>query len=89
MRFGLCYRQPLAFMRSSLLASWETSSETPLGNRAGAELELYRRLFLRTGLDNKKTVWGAGASLWRMRLDYAFNGHDLGNSHRVSMAIKL
>ncbi len=88
-RFGASYRQPIAFMRSSLLASWETSTEPLQKNRAGAELELYRRLFLRAGSDNGQVVYGGGAAVWRMRLDYAFVGHDLGNSHRISIAIKL
>lgn len=88
-RIGASYRQPLSFMRSSLLASWETSTEPLQKARAGAELELYRRLFLRAGADNGKAVWGGGAAVWRLRLDYAFNGHDLGNTHRVSIAIKL
>jgi hypothetical protein len=88
-RFGASYRQPIAFMRSSLLASWEASTEPFQKSRAGAELELYRRLFLRAGSDNGQAVWGGGAAVWRMRLDYAFVGHDLGNTHRVSIAIKL
>lgn len=88
-RFGASYRQPIAFMRSSLLASWEASTEPLQKTRAGAELELYRRLFLRAGSDNGQAVWGGGAAVWRMRLDYAFVGHDLGNSHRVSIAVKL
>lgn len=88
-RVGASYRQPLAFMRSSLLASWETSTEPMQKGRAGAELELYRRLFLRVGWDSDGTVWGGGAAVWRLRLDYAFVGHDLGNTHRVSATIKL
>jgi len=88
-RIGACYRQPIAFMRSSLLASWETSTEPLHKARAGAELELRRRLFLRAGLDGGEAVWGGGAAVWRLRLDYAFKGHDLGNTHRVSIAIKL
>lgn len=88
-RVGASYRQPIAFMRSSLLASWEASTEPMQKSRVGAELELYRMLFLRAGSDNGKAVWGGGAAVWRMRLDYAFVGHDLGNNHRVSIAIKL
>ncbi len=88
-RGGLAYRQPLAFMRSSLLAGWEASTDDLQRNRFGAELELYRRLFLRAGIDNGRTAWGGGADLWRLRLDYAFVGHDLGNTHRVTIAIKL
>lgn len=88
-RIGASYRQPIAFMRSSLLASWETSTEPLHKGRAGAELELYRRLFLRAGLDRGRAVWGGGAAVWRLRLDYAFVGHDLGNTHRVSATINL
>lgn len=88
-RLGAAYRQPLAFMRSSVLASWETSTEPFQRSRAGAELELYRRLFLRAGWDQGKAVWGGGAAVWRLRLDYAWNGHDLGSTHRASIAIRL
>jgi hypothetical protein len=88
-RIGVSYLQPLAFLRSSALACWETSTEPLQKSRAGAELELYRRLFLRGGWDRGQAVWGGGAAVWRLRLDYAWNGHDLGNTHRVSIAIKL
>lgn len=89
LRFGASYRQPVAFMRSSLLLCWETSTEPLHRSRAGGELELYRRLFLRAGWDQNRAVWGGGAAVWRLRLDYAWSGHDLGNTHRASIAIKL
>ena len=32
---------------------------------------------------------GAGLYLWKFRLDYAYQGHELGNSHRISFLIGL
>jgi len=89
LRFGAAFRQPLAFMRSWLLISGETSTEPLQRNRAGAELELYHRLFLRAGWQQSRAVWGGGAAIWRLRIDYALDKHDLGNSHRISLLYKL
>jgi len=54
--------------------------------RAGAELEFFRILCLRTGFYQERFSAGAGLSLLGLQLDYAFINQDLDNTHRISGA---
>jgi len=89
LKAGAAYRQPIVFMRSALLVSWETSTEALQKTRLGGELDLHQHLFLRAGLDQRKLVWGGGLAFWRIKLDYALSKHDLGNTHRVSGSFQI
>ncbi len=52
----------------------------------GAEYELYRRLALRAGLDERNPTFGAGLTVRALSLDYAWIGHrDLAQTQRVSL----
>ncbi|MBN2289656.1 MAG: hypothetical protein JXQ83_10025 [Candidatus Glassbacteria bacterium] len=52
----------------------------------GVEYALYRRMFLRGGLDEKHPTFGAGIFVRSLALDYAWIGHrDLDQTHRISL----
>ena len=52
----------------------------------GFEYTLYRRMFLRGGLDEKHPAFGAGIFVRSLALDYAWIGHrDLDQTHRISL----
>ena len=44
-------------------------------------------IFLRGGADVNDFTAGAGLKLYMVRLDYAFVGYELGNTHRLSAAV--
>ncbi len=53
----------------------------------GAEYEIYRRLALRAGLDERNPSFGAGLAVRSLSLDYAWIGHrDLAQTQRVSIS---
>ena len=52
----------------------------------GLEYNLYERMFLRAGLDERNPTFGAGFKLRALAVDYAWIGHrDLDQTHRVSL----
>jgi len=56
----------------------------------GIEYLLHRRVALRWGENAGSITAGAGLSFGRFRVDYAFGTHhDLGDTHRVSGAVRL
>jgi len=55
----------------------------------GAELALFDIFFIRGGLDRKYPTAGAGLRFFVFEVDYAFKGHSLGNTHRVSLTVDL
>jgi hypothetical protein len=46
-------------------------------------------LALRFGLLKGKFTAGAGLAYWKFSVDYAYQSHDLGNSHRVGISFQL
>ena len=88
-RFGFAISQPLKFARSDLLLAYEIDTRYDTSNHFGLELN-YQKLFaVRIGSNNGEFTTGAGVSYWHIRADYAFQIQDLGNSHRVGLAVEL
>ena len=88
-KVGLGYQQPIPPLRSTLSISWEGSNEDLQDGRLGSELRYRNLAALRLGRERSGTTLGGGISLWRVQLDYAYNGHDLGNTHRVGATYRL
>jgi hypothetical protein len=55
--------------------------------RYGAEYAFRDMVFLRGGADVDDFTAGAGLKFYMVRLDYAFVGYELGNTHRLSAAV--
>ncbi len=55
----------------------------------GLEYRMAKTLFLRGGFWGDEWTAGAGLSLWRANVDYAYLSKELGASHRVSLSVKL
>ncbi len=86
-KFGFAYIQPLPFMKSILSFNYDMDSRYDGNTHIGGEL-LIRSLFaIRLGANAGYFTAGAGISLWKFRIDYAYQSHDLGNSHRVSLIL--
>ncbi len=86
-KFGFAYVQPLPFLKSMLRFNYDMDSRYDGNTHIGGEL-LIRSLFaVRIGANAGFFTAGAGIELWRFRLDYAYQSHDLGNSHRVSLIL--
>jgi len=82
-KFGFAYSQPLKFMHSDLLFAYDIDTKYDGSYNLGFEL-LYSKIFaLRGGTCAGDFTAGAGLSYWHIKLDYAYQMHDLGNSHRV------
>jgi hypothetical protein len=88
-RLGLGYTLLVRPLRTSATLSYETSTEIMQRNRFGMELSYRGAIALRAGRDGQGSTVGAGLAYWRLRLDYGFTKHDLGNSHRVSASCRL
>lgn len=57
--------------------------------RAGAEIQFFNLLSLRSGYYRNEPTFGAGFSLKGFSVDYAFVSHDLSNTHRVSGSFRF
>lgn len=88
-RAGIAYALGIEALRATATACYEASTGDQLRDRCGAELCYRGMAALRAGYDGQGTALGAGVSYWRLRLDYGFNRHELGNCHRVSAAFRL
>jgi hypothetical protein len=85
-RFGFAFMQPMNFMNSQLFFLYDLDTKYDGGWHLGSEI-LYQSLFaLRFGSNSGQFTAGAGIAYWKIKLDYAYQHHDLGNSHRVSVA---
>jgi len=88
-KYGFAYIQPLTFMKSQFTLAYDINSRYNGTAHIGTEF-LYNSLFaLRLGANEGSFTTGAGIYFWKFRIDYAYQGHDLGNSHRVSLLFGL
>jgi hypothetical protein len=84
--FGFAYSQPLNFIQSDILIAYDIDTKYDGSYHLGLEF-LYKKLFaVRIGSYGGDFTAGAGLSYWRIKLDYAYQLHDLGNSHRVGVS---
>ncbi len=88
-RFGFAYGQPMRFMNSRLVLSYDIYTRYDWSWHLGSELIYSELLALRFGLNDGKFTAGAGLAYWKLSIDYAYQSHDLGNSHRVGISFQL
>ncbi|WP_456441379.1 hypothetical protein [Caldithrix abyssi] len=86
-KYGVQYTQPLAFLDSDLILAYDVNTKYDGNTHLGAELLIKSLFALRVGSNFGHLTAGAGLLLWKFRVNYAFQGHDLGNSHRVSLTL--
>lgn len=88
-KYGFAYAQPLEFIKSKLTFAYDINSQYAGSGHLGTELLYNSLLAVRIGTNAGYFTTGAGVHLWKLRFDYAYQSHDLGNSHRVAALFAL
>jgi hypothetical protein len=88
-RWGLSYRQPINRSEGYWAVSYEQNHRWGTTHHWGFEYHGFRRLFLRTGLDDNHFTAGAGLELGILGIDYAFCNHEFSTLHRVSASLRF
>ncbi len=86
---GVSYFQPLTALNSQLTFSYALKNKFKNTHHFGVEYVYYNRLAVQFGVDNSQFTAGVGIQLSIFRINYAYRGHELGGSHRISTAIQL
>ncbi len=84
-KYGFAYVQPMEFIKSQLTFSFDINSKYRGSFHLGGEYLFDSRFAVRVGSNAGFFTAGAGLYLWKFHFDYAYQSHDLGNSHRVSI----
>jgi hypothetical protein len=87
--FGLSYMQPIPAINGKILTAWSLVSRYERKHHFGLEYDYYDRLALRFGLDEGQFTAGVGLKVLIFHIDYAYMGHELGGSHRVSTSVRF
>jgi hypothetical protein len=88
-KYGFAYEQPLHFMDSKATFVYDINSIYGNSTHLGTELLYHSILALRAGYNSTEFSAGAGLYLWKLVFDYAYQGHELGNTHRISISFHL
>ena len=88
-RYGFAYIQPLNFIRSQLTMVYDINSKYEGSGHFGFDFEFKSLFALRIGSNSGNFTTGAGLSYWNVHIDYAYQSHDLGNSHRVGLSVRF
>ena len=89
LRFGLAYSQAISAFSSAITLAFELDEQYDQELRYGGEYSFKDMIFLRGGADVGDFTAGAGLKMYMVRLDYAFVGYELGNTHRLSAAVNF
>ena len=84
-KYGFAYVQPLPFIDSKVTFIFDANSRYGGTTHLGSELFVKSHFALRIGTNSCFFTAGTGLYLWKFQLDYAYQSHDLGNTHRVSL----
>lgn len=55
----------------------------------GGEYSMKDFLSFRTGIQDGPLTTGAGIRIYKLQVDYAFVGYELGNTHRISGSLRF
>lgn len=88
-RTGFAFTQKLPGRESQITLAYDAEKRWDYANHWGFEYRFERVLALRGGLWGDEWTAGAGITLWRANVDYAYLSRELGNTHRVSVSLKL
>lgn len=86
---GTSYMQPLPTLNSQLLVAYSLQRRFENTHHVGTEYIYHNRLAVRFGMDDGKFAAGVGLRISLLGVDYAYKGHELGGSHRISTFIRL
>ncbi len=86
---GVSYFQPISSIKGQLLFAYTLKSKYEKTHHFGLEYLYYEKLAVRFGIDNSQFTAGIGLKVWFFNFDYAYRGHELGGSHRVSTAVRF
>ena len=86
-KYGVQYNQPLPFIINNLTIAYDVDSKYDGNTHLGVELLLKSLLAIRVGSNSGYLTAGVGLNLWKFHVNYAYQSHDLGNSHRVSLIL--
>ena len=97
LKMGAAYSRHISRINSDILVSMDADTRYGLQMHYGLEYVLSDILSLRTGVEGQDFTAGAGLhiafgrgnSTLSVLLDYAFLSHELGNTHRISLATKF
>jgi hypothetical protein len=87
MRVGLAFSQGISALSSQVTLAAQLDDQYEQEFHYGGEYSFRDMVFLRGGADVDDFTAGAGLKLYMVRLDYAFVGYELGNTHRMSAAV--
>jgi len=88
-RNGVAYTQKMPGKNSKLILSYDSEKRWQHTDHFGLEYQFEKVLALRGGFWGTEWTAGAGISVWRATVDYAYLSRELGNTHRVSITFKL
>jgi len=88
-QLGASYLQPLPKINGQFLFAYAYQKKYKSSHHLGIEYLYYEKLAIRFGLDDNQFTAGIGFRLSIFNFDYAFKGHELGGSHRISTSIRL
>ena len=88
-KYGFSYSQPLHFMDSIVLFAYDINSKYEGSTHLGIDFVYKSLVALRLGSNDGAFTAGAGLAYWKIQIDYAYQNHDLGNSHRVGFSFGL
>jgi hypothetical protein len=88
-RNGVAFIQKMPGRDSQLILSYDAEKRWAYTNHFGLEYQFEKVLALRGGFWGSEWTAGAGISIWRATVDYAYLSRELGSTHRVSVAFKL
>lgn len=86
---GTSYLQPIPRIRGQVVFAYALESRYEKTNHFGIEYVYYERLAIRFGLDDQQFTAGIGIKVLFFNFDYAYKGHELGGTHRISTSIKF
>ena len=90
---GVAYIQPMPFAQSSVIFCYDVDNRYERQERMGVEYNYQGWLGLRIGQVDDDWTAGAGFAFpipyldWKFRVDYAYQGHELGTFHRISATL--
>ena len=88
---SIAFEQPFKFLNSTVSMSYEINTRFDKNPRYGIEYNLLKLLALRAGYNYNGLNYGCGLYIKAFRvhsnINYAFLNHELGNSHRIGLAI--
>jgi hypothetical protein len=88
-RWGISYRQSVQRGAGSCTLTYDQNHRWGTTHHWGFEYHGFKRLFLRTGLNDRKFTAGAGLELGIFEIDYAYCDHELSALHRLSASVGL